>query len=167
MNAKEITAEVHKKEKISELFFMAYASKKQREGEQIEYKRTQDGHPADFYLMSGTSWSLTEAKDRLKCGYSWFLKPGNGPFLEKKKFDGLMAKRNAIYKQKGFHPDMFYFNFCLNALVIYKIDPSGEYEWYEKDLQKNDSEKSANKITKLVCELYNPVEIMIYKLKSK
>ncbi len=163
MTPQEITQEVNEKERISQLYFMAYANRKKNSGVDIIYRNTKPGSYADFYAYSGDSWSLIEAKDRLGANIAWFLKNGNGPYLQKDKFDHLMEYRDLVFKMKGHLPNLYYFNFAKNAVAIYKIDPTGQYKWYQKELQKNDSEKSSKKVKKWVTELYHPIEIMYYK----
>ncbi len=154
------------KEHISQMYFMAYANQKKSNGVEIIYRHTKKGSSADFYAYSGTNWNIIEAKDRLGANIYWFLKDGNGPFLQRDKFEKLLEYRQIVHTLHGHLPDLFYFNFAKNAVAIYKIDPADGYKWYQKLLQKNDSEKGSKKILKWVTELYHPVEIMYYKQKD-
>lgn len=156
MTPSEISAEILKKQHTEELYFMAYA---RRKGDIIKYNFTPLASSEDVNFFSASSiWSLAEIKVRSTQNAQYFLT--HGPFLEKKKYDGLCTRAKEILITHGFLPNVYYFNFCSDKLLIYKLDVGVIHTWKKIQLPRNNVTREL--VEKEVTELYSPIEILSY-----
>lgn len=85
-----------------------------------------------------------------------------GPYLEKKKIDGMFDKKFYLKHSKGIETLMMYFNFCPDGLQIFYLKNPWEYNFVERMLPKDNIDTDIL-VPKMVAELYNPVEVFHYK----
>lgn len=95
--------------------------------------------------------------------YNTYFKQ-KGAFLELKKINGMYTRQKEINALFGYlYPnlEMYYFNFCKDGLMIYKLKNPNQYTFHRRFLPK-DNTNIQEKEWKWVTELFNPIEIIYY-----
>lgn len=162
MNAKLIN-DVKIKEKISEQRFNQYIKLKNLDKKVIKkVKYTQIGESYDASVVSGTTVMLAEIKVRADKDIAYFQQ--NGPFIELKKIEGMQRKVVEINDLFGhLYPNVekFYYNFCKDGIIIYRLLDPWDYDFKWEWLPKNNTNLN-EKEWKMVHSLLNPIEIIKY-----
>jgi hypothetical protein len=116
----------------------------------------------DVSVISGDTTMIAEIKVRADKDISYFLQ--YGPFLELKKIEGMQRRQDEIkwlFGGKYNELEKFYFNFCSDGIMIYKLENPWDYN-FEWRLLPKDNTNPHIKINKMVHSLKNPIEIIKY-----
>lgn len=119
----------------------------------ISYRFTPLSGVADVLILSANNQSfMAEVKHRQDYKVATLAK--YGPYLEKKKFDGMVAKKAELAHKKEYQ--LLYISICHDGVLMHllNLDPHF-YQWEWKLLPKNEWEPNV-KINKLVATLHNP-----------
>jgi hypothetical protein len=155
--------DVLKKQKEEEKRFEQFVQIKNIQEKIIKkYKFSSTTEVYDVSVMSGDTVMIAEIKVRADKDIAYFEK--YGPFLELKKIEGMQRKQNEINALFGdIYPNVekFYFNFCLDGIMIYKLLDPWDYNFEWRYLPK-DNTNVEQKIWKMVHSLHFPIEIIKY-----
>lgn len=160
----KLELDVLKKQKEEERRFEEFVQIKNFQEKIInKYKFSPTTEVYDVSVVSGDTIMIAEIKVRADKNIEYFLK--YGPFLELKKIEGMQRKQNEINDLFGdIYPNVqkFYFNFCSDGIMIYKLNNPWNYNFEWRYLPK-DNTNTNNKIWKMVHTLKKPDEIIKYK----
>ncbi len=155
----DLKTSIKQKQQIEERYFDTLANQKYIK----RYNYTAISCPYDVKMLSGETYIIGEIKVRKDRDIDFFLK--FGAYLEFIKVNGIEYEQQRIQQINKIDTEKYYFNFCSDGVLIYKLEQPHHYNFTWKYLPANNFTPEV-KIWKLVHNLMNPVEIIRYQTQK-